>query len=177
VISIIKKIFPPTITNRETGTEISSVPIKPPEIIIAGEKGINYKLASCCTPKTKDKIIAYVTRGRNVSIHRANCKIILGLDKKRFVPASWDQEQVKPSFQSRLYLKVRDSVGVLKDILDIIYKQNVSISDISVERNTSKKEANLTIDVDVTDYEVFDRLIAVMSVLDSTISVDGKILR
>jgi GTP pyrophosphokinase len=176
-ISIIKKIFPPIIPNRETGIATSSVPPQSPEIIIAGEKGIQYKLSACCMPKPKDKVIAYVTRGRNVSIHRSNCKMILGLDKKRFIPASWKEEQVKPVFQSRLYLKVRDGVGVLKDILDIIYKQNVSISDISVERNTAKKEADLTIDVDINDYEVFDRLIALISLLKHTISVDGKILR
>lgn len=177
-IAVVKKIYPPTpLTKAELIPETTALADQKVPIIIAGERGIAYKLSSCCSPHPSDKIIAYITRGRNVSIHRTTCKMLRGLDQKRFVPALWEQEGKKTFYQSRLLLRVHDTPGVLKDILSLIYKQNINITDISVQRDSKTHQAALVIDVDVSDYEVFDQLIATISVLDSIISVDGKILQ
>lgn len=50
-------------------------------IIVKGESnsGLLVRLAHCCNPVTGDDIVGFITRGRGVSVHRANCPNVKGL--------------------------------------------------------------------------------------------------
>ncbi len=63
------------------------------EPLIAGQKGLLYKIAKCCKPTTQDKIRGYMTLNRGVSIHAAACANIRNLNgnKKRLVTVSWSK--------------------------------------------------------------------------------------
>ncbi|MDD4990229.1 MAG: TGS domain-containing protein [Candidatus Pacebacteria bacterium] len=78
-VALIKKIIPSRF-------------IKKPQILIAGETGIAFKLAKCCSPKTGDRISAFIDQGEGASVHKANCPNLLELKQKwpeRIVPAQW----------------------------------------------------------------------------------------
>ena len=42
-------------------------------VIVKGVDNIKVRFARCCNPVPGDKIIGYITRGRGVSVHRADC--------------------------------------------------------------------------------------------------------
>ncbi len=42
-------------------------------VIVKGETGMLVRFAQCCKPLPGDKIVGYITRGRGVSVHRADC--------------------------------------------------------------------------------------------------------
>lgn len=46
-------------------------------ILVEGEAGVMVRLAKCCNPVPGDAIIGYITRGRGVSVHRADCSNVL----------------------------------------------------------------------------------------------------
>ena len=43
-------------------------------VLVVGTEGLMTQLAQCCKPAPPDAIVGFVTRGKGVSIHRANCK-------------------------------------------------------------------------------------------------------
>ncbi len=47
--------------------------IAPLGIEVEGIDGIQVNLAKCCSPVPGDEIIGYVTKGRGISVHRADC--------------------------------------------------------------------------------------------------------
>ena len=51
--------------------------------------------AKCCAPKFKDPIVGYVSRGRGVIIHRADCRIFQKIPdiEHRSIPAEWESEE------------------------------------------------------------------------------------
>jgi len=58
-------------------------------VLVGGESDLPLKIANCCKPEDGNKIIAYVTRGNSLTVHKASCLILNGLDLKRTIPASW----------------------------------------------------------------------------------------
>ena len=53
-------------------------------------------LARCCTPVPGDQIIGFVTQGRGVSVHRADCAnaaSLADLSKERLIEVEWDRRQ------------------------------------------------------------------------------------
>ena len=73
-------------------------------IIVKGESnsGLLVRLAHCCNPVTGDDIVGFITRGRGVSVHRANCPNVKGLMEhpERMIEVEWDALPT-PSSRSR----------------------------------------------------------------------------
>ena len=60
------------------------------EPLIAGQKGLLYKVAKCCSPKPGQKIAGYMTLTKGVSIHTRLCSNVKKAPEARLVNVSWD---------------------------------------------------------------------------------------
>ena len=58
-------------------------------ILIDGHSDLLKNLAKCCNPIPGDDIVAYVSKGRGIIIHKADCENIEDLQKERFIDAKW----------------------------------------------------------------------------------------
>jgi GTP pyrophosphokinase len=92
------------------------------------------RFATCCQPIPGDPIIGYVTRGRGVSIHRANCiegQHLLAADRERSIPVMW-----KTGVQSRheVFVEIlgKDKEGLLQELSEIFKAQNINIIRASI---------------------------------------------
>lgn len=107
------------------------------QVLVGGEDGLPIKLGACCSPKIKDEIIGYVTRGNRITIHRKKCIHLLGLDKKRIIEANWRGLESSDSASAyRTKLKVTASVsrvGLIRDVSAVIASLGIDIVDINME--------------------------------------------
>ncbi len=58
-------------------------------VLIDGEDGMQVHMCKCCNPLPGDDIIGYVTRGRGINVHRADCINVSSLEKDRLIKAEW----------------------------------------------------------------------------------------
>src|SRR5207302_922342 len=79
--------------NVETpGSDLRTIPLIPqvqptPRVLVRGEKGILTTIAICCQPVPGDAIVGYTTRGKGVTVHRADCiNAVNAQDSARVVP-------------------------------------------------------------------------------------------
>jgi len=80
------------------------------------------RLAHCCNPVPGDSIVGYITRGRGVSIHRADCsnvKSLINDDGSRMVDVSWE-DSFESSFQVKLEITGVDRAGLLSDVMSVL---------------------------------------------------------
>ena len=96
------------------------------------------RFAHCCSPLPGDKIIGYVTRGRGVSIHRADCPNVAELlaDEGRIIDVEWVQD-AKSSYTASIQIIANERPGVLMDISQLL----VNLS-ISIKAMTAKTDKN-----------------------------------
>lgn len=87
---------------------------------IQGMENLMVRYSQCCQPVPGDDVIGYVTRGRGVSIHQADCPNILNLpDPERRIDIEWAAEK-GDRFMVRVYMRGTDRRGLLSDVAKAI---------------------------------------------------------
>ncbi len=94
-------------------------------------KGIDdllVRLARCCNPVPGDPIVGFVTRGRGVSVHRADCPNARDLlnTPERIIEVEWDSDATT-TYQVEIYIEARDRTGLLRDVTIALAEAGVSV--------------------------------------------------
>jgi GTP pyrophosphokinase len=93
---------------------------------VKGIKNILIKMAHCCLPLPGEEIIGYITRGRGITVHRADCSNILKAEPQRLIEVVWEKE-VNQFYPVKIKLKCHDKVGLLAEISSAIAKTEANI--------------------------------------------------
>lgn len=59
------------------------------DVTIKGVDGLLIRFAGCCNPVPGDRIVGFVSRGRGVTVHRADCPNMRDEDPERLLDAEW----------------------------------------------------------------------------------------
>jgi len=89
---ILRKIFPEMVVKKKKEKSGISDLVKTDSVsklLIGGASFLPFKFPKCCNPVKGDDVIAYVTRGNFVSVHKQNCKTLLKLNFERFIQADF----------------------------------------------------------------------------------------
>lgn len=106
-----------------------------PGVTVKGEKDILVRFAKCCTPVPGDEIIGYITKGRGVSIHRADCENVSNLlkeDESRIVEVSWGEAKDE-AYVAEIQIKAEDRKKLLTDIMEIINLTDTNVQSMSAK--------------------------------------------
>ena len=93
---------------------------------IQGMENLMVRYSQCCQPVPGDNVIGYITRGHGVSIHRADCPNVLGLDRERRMEIEWMTEK-GDRFMVKLFLQGTDRRGLLSDVAKAISDTGTNI--------------------------------------------------
>ena len=102
-------------------------------VAVVGADDVLLKLAKCCTPVPGDPIVGFVTRGSGVSVHRADCVNVPGLqaDPQRFVEVAW-APTASSVFLVNLQVEALDRARLLSDVTRALSDMHVNILSASV---------------------------------------------
>ena len=139
---------------------------------IQGVDGLLVRYAQCCQPVPGDTVVGYVTQGRGISIHRADCTNLLSLqDGDRRVEIDW-QEQQGESFAVRLVLNAADRRGLYADILQAVSQTGTNIK--RADLHTKDGAAFGTILVEVDNLTHLAKVLKVVRRVKGVTSVDRR---
>jgi guanosine-3',5'-bis(diphosphate) 3'-pyrophosphohydrolase len=129
------------------------------------------RLANCCQPIPGDPIMGYITRGKGVTIHRADCPYLASTETFRHIPAEWDgsggPEKLYPV---KIQVVTVDKPGLLADITSALKIAEVNVTKASVETTADNKGvAQFTIQV--ADQQHLDKVFGALKRLKEVISV------
>lgn len=150
------KLLPPeqaqAIGEEEAKGRKPGIPATAEGIQIDGVDNILVHFAKCCSPLPGDEIIGFITRGRGVTIHSADCPNIVAVrfDPERQIRVQWD-ERVKIPHQVKIQVTIgEDRPGLLADISTAISSTDTNISQAEVKVTEDKRGLN-TFVLDVLD--------------------------
>lgn len=109
-------------------------PVRPSGVRVRGEGGLLTRLARCCQPVPGDKIIGYITRGRGITIHRADCRNIHLAEAERLIEVDWSTTGDPHRYPVQVCIEGLDRVGLLRDISSVMADQGVNMSSVQVGR-------------------------------------------
>ena len=114
-------------------------------IVIDGIDDVKVRFAKCCNPVPGDDIIGYVTIGRGVSVHRADCPNLKGIDENRIVDVSWNQTE-SGFYSAQIEVMAFERATVISDIANKISDSKLEFSSLSARKG---KDHELIVDLTV----------------------------
>jgi RelA/SpoT family (p)ppGpp synthetase len=105
-------------------------------LMIAGTEGLLVNYARCCFPIPNDPIMAYLSAGRGVMIHRQNCGNLAEYRKQpdKWLSVAWEPEATRGRlFSSEIQLDINNRVGVLAAVASNIAGTETNIDQVSLE--------------------------------------------
>jgi GTP diphosphokinase / guanosine-3',5'-bis(diphosphate) 3'-diphosphatase len=117
------------------------------KILVEGLADVELRLAKCCCPRPGDAIMALVTRGAGVSIHRLDCGNIQFPElAPRLLSARFLAKVEKPT-QVNLIITAEDRKGLLMDMIEIITEQGGDVSAAKVDVKDTMATLRFTVSV------------------------------
>ncbi|MBT9158078.1 MAG: GTP pyrophosphokinase [Firmicutes bacterium] len=161
----------------EVEVEIPSVPVMTKqsalrnEVQVVGLENALVRLASCCSPLPGDEIVGFVTRGRGVSVHTANCPNVSSLarEPERLINVKWS-DRASASYQVRIEFIGMNRPGILRDVTQALAELKTDIASMQA-RSTKEKEAHLKFTIIVRDLAHCERVLAKLQKLRDALSV------
>lgn len=102
-------------------------------VIVAGHNEIDVHFAKCCNPVPGDKIVGYITKGRGISVHRADCSNVLSLtDPKRIVEVEWNKYSTG-SFTAEIHIKAKEAPGTIIQISKTFLEMNIPVTALNAK--------------------------------------------
>ncbi len=132
-------------------------------VVVKGDADLLVHLAHCCNPVAGDEIVGFITRGRGVSVHRANCPNVADLRRnpERMIEVAWDTSGAT-EFRVEIVVEATDRMGLLKDITVAIGDAGANILSAATQ-TTSQGVARLRFLVAISDASLLDVLLAAVS--------------
>ena len=116
-----------------------------------------------------DAIVGYVSRGRGVSVHRADCPNVKSMEPERLIDAVWDTG-ADSSFNATLYITAENSGNMLASITAYIAAAKMPITGANVRVDPREHLADITIGVMIKNTEDLEELVrkikSIQGVLD-----------
>ncbi len=110
-------------TRRRAGDDTAGIHVE-------GLDDVLVRLANCCTPVPGDEVIGFVTRGRGVSVHRADCANATSLAQEqttRLIEVEWDRERRDKLYTAGVEVVALDRSRLLRDVANALGEQGVNI--------------------------------------------------
>ena len=127
-------------------------------VYVKGESGMLVRFARCCNPVPGDEIIGYITRGRGVTVHKADCINATNSEQERMVEVSWAGGNELANFNASINIIAYDHVSLLGELALCIGNMDVPIVAVSAKRDEKKKTSNITMVIQVKSREQLDRV-------------------
>ncbi|WP_420450401.1 RelA/SpoT family protein [Ilumatobacter sp.] len=139
-------------------------------IHVEGLDDMLVRVALCCTPVPGDDIIGFVTRGRGVSVHRADCSNAVSLNEQqatRMIEVDWDGEGLfNNTFTAGIEVVALDRSKLLADVAVALVDHKVNI--VSCETVTgADREAKMRFEFELADGAHLDSVIKTIKNIDS----------
>ena len=126
-------------------------------LLVGGVDSLMTQLAKCCKPAPPDAISGFVTRGKGVSVHRADCsnlRELIAKNGERVIEVAWGAPKPAQGPHAVVYpvdvaIEAADRQGLLRDISEVFTKEKMNV--IGVQTQSVKGTAWMTFTVEVAD--------------------------
>ena len=106
-------------------------------VTIKGMGGLLVKFAHCCNPVPGDDIVGFVSRGRGVIVHRADCSNLSDIDRNRLQPAQWTGD-IDSEFVAGIRIVADNYEGLTADVIAELSVMHLSMTQINGRVNKDK---------------------------------------
>jgi guanosine-3',5'-bis(diphosphate) 3'-pyrophosphohydrolase len=137
-------------------------------VYVEGLDDVMIRLSRCCTPVPGDSIVGFITRGRGVSVHRADCANAISLTagtKERVIEVEWDRDTTGV-FAASVEVKALDRSRLLADVTRVLAEHHLNILSSS-SHTGADRVSRMRFEFELADPGHLDSVLSSIKALDS----------
>src|SRR5579883_577935 len=137
-------------------------------VYVEGLDDLMVRLSRCCTPVPGDEIVGFVTRGRGVSVHRADCANAASLasrSRERLIEVEWDHRS-SGTFVATIEVVAIDRSRLLADVTRVVAEHHLNIVSANTQTD-SDRISRMRFDVELADPAHLESVINLIRNLDA----------
>ena len=127
-------------------------------VIVKGMDNILVRIAGCCNPVPGDDIVGFISRGRGVAVHRADCPNMRNIEPERFIEVRW-ANQTGTSFNAGIKVIANDQGAILASVSQVVAQMNFAITAINGRIDAKTKQAIVDFSIRLNSRSDLDALI------------------
>ncbi len=139
-------------------------------ILIVGVDRLLTQLAGCCKPAPPDPIVGFVTRGKGVSVHRADCSNFSNMrtmHPERVIETTWGS-RTDGVFAVDIVIDAYDRQGLLRDVSDVLARERINV--IAVNTQSRQGNAHMSFTAEVGSVPQLNRTLALLHEVQGVVS-------
>lgn len=141
------------------------------DIEVQGVTKLFTQMARCCHPVNGDPIIGYLSQGRGVIVHRADCPELAYLRKEReerIIEVAWGSHAT--AYISDITVSTYNKSGVLGEIATLLAREKINIQSLHTRETNDSCFAIMDIALEIKDVDqlgdILEKLLQLSSVMD-----------
>jgi GTP pyrophosphokinase len=137
-----------SVRSRVMSTLVDRFTTRKKEVLVGGADNLMVRFARCCNPVPGDPIVGFVTRGRGISVHRADCSnsVYFTGDGQRSVNVSWDAG-IKKKYAVYLEITASDRHGLLKELIEVFTDSGADVADGEIKTEHGRVHDRFKIEI------------------------------
>ena len=145
-------------------------------VLVVGVDSLMTQLARCCRPAPPDAITGFVTRGRGVSIHRADCASFLALKARqaeRVIDVTWGQAEAQTLYPVDLHVQAQDRAGLLRDLSEVFARLRLNV--VGVNTHSKASMAYMSFTVEIRDGGELQRVLVALREVSGVLTAERRV--
>ena len=141
-------------------------------VYVEGLDDLMVRLSRCCTPVPGDEIVGFVTRGRGVSVHRADCANAASLasrSRERLIEVEWDHRS-SGVFVATIEVVAIDRSRLLTDVTKVVSEHHLNIVSANTQTDADRI-SRMRFDVELADPNHLESVLNLIRHLDAVYDV------
>ncbi len=141
-------------------------------VYVEGLDDLMVRLSRCCTPVPGDEIVGFVTRGRGVSVHRADCANAASLasrSRERLIEVEWDHRS-SGVFVATIEVVAIDRSRLLTDVTKVVSEHHLNIVSANTQTDPDRI-SRMRFDVELADPAHLESVLNLIRHLDAVYDV------
>ena len=141
------------------------------QVIIEGVGNLMHSIARCCQPIPGDPIVGYITQGRGISIHKADCEQLFelqSLNPSRVVEAQWGS-YAGDGLSLTIRIIANDRNGLLRDVSAIMANEKVNVLSVASRIDAKRSLAIINMEIQMNNVAMLNKILARITLLDDVI--------
>jgi GTP pyrophosphokinase len=142
------------------------------QVQVQGVGNLLSHIAGCCKPLPGDAITGFITQGRGVSIHRADCGRLIRLMEtapERLIEVEWGLSP-RDNYAVDVAIEAYDRKGLLRDITSLFANARINVMSINTQTNKNRNTATMHLRVEVPNLGSLSKLLERINRLKNVVS-------
>ncbi|ABV86509.1 GTP diphosphokinase [Shewanella pealeana] len=138
------------------------------QVEVSGVGNLMSHIAKCCQPVPGDEIFGFITKGRGISVHRADCdqvKELVRASPERSVEVVWG-ENYSGGYKIRLSILANDRSGLLRDLTSVLAAEKTHVMAMSSTSDVKTQTATIELELELYNLEGLSKVLSKINQVD-----------